>query len=299
MSTYNGQCYLAEQLNSISAQTHQNWELWVSDDGSDDDTSNILEEYQTRYGKNRVFIYSGPQKGVSANFLSLVCNTKAVGEYFAFSDQDDIWAPNKLQHAIECLKTIPNKIPALYCARTKLINQVGAVIGSSPLFKKEPIFLNALVQNVAGGNTMLFNKATLNLLRAAGENVNVVIYDWWVYLLVTGAGGEVFYDAFQTLYYRQHQNNLIGSNDSWRDRYKRVFMLFKGRFKQYNAINIQALLSIQHLLTKDNKMVLNKFIAAREKALFSRLKTIYNAGIYKQTFLGNIGLITAALFNKI
>ena len=184
MSTYNGQAYLSGQLDSIGTQTYKNWELWVSDDGSIDNTLQILKDYQNRMGDNRFFIYAGPRKGFSANFLSLVCKKNSDADYYAYSDQDDIWAPDKLQQAINWLNTISKEIPALYCARTKLVNKHGKAIGSSPLFKKNPGFLNALVQNVAGGNTMVFNRAALNLLRTAGDKINVVAYDWWTYLLV-------------------------------------------------------------------------------------------------------------------
>ena len=299
MSTYNGQAYLSGQLDSIGTQTYKNWELWVSDDGSIDNTLQILKDYQNRMGEHRFFIYSGPRKGFSANFLSLICTKNSDADYYAYSDQDDIWAPDKLQQAINWLKTISKEIPALYCARTKLVNKHGKGIGSSPLFKKNPSFLNALVQNVAGGNTMVFNRAALNLLRTAGDKINVVAYDWWTYLLVAGAGGVILYDPLPSLYYRQHENNLIGSNVGWRARYRRISMLFKGSFKRWNDININALLSVQHLLAEDNRSVLNQYIEARESGLFFRLRAIQQLGIYRQTFLGNIGLITAALFNKI
>jgi glycosyltransferase involved in cell wall biosynthesis len=302
MGTYNGERYLAEQLNSICSQTHKNWTLSVSDDGSNDNTRNILQDYQHRLGENMLFIKSGPCKGFSANFLSLVCQNNInniEGYYFAFSDQDDIWQPKKLQQAVKWLNTIPEEVPALYCARTRLINQDGTFIGRSPLFKKNPGFLNALIQSVGGGNTMVFNKTALNLLREAGENINIVAHDWWAYMVVSGAGGVVFYDPESTLLYRQHDKNLIGSNIGWRARLNRVLMLFNGRFKQWNEINFQALLSIKHLLTEENKAILMKIIAARNTGPISRMMTIQQLGLYRQTLLGNIGLKTAALFNKI
>ena len=299
MGTHNGERYLAEQLDSICSQTHQNWALCISDDGSNDNTRKILQDYQHRFGEAMFSIQSGPCKGFSANFLSLVCKNNREGSYFAFSDQDDIWEPNKLQKAVNWLNTIPEDVPALYCARTKLINQTGKLIGHSPLFKNPPLFLNALIQSVGGGNTMVFNKVALNLLREAGENINIVAHDWWTYMVVSGAGGIVFYDPQPTLLYRQHDNNLIGSNIGWRARFNRIFMLLNGHFKQWNEINFQALLSIKHLLTEENKVVLMKIIAARNAGPISRMMTIKQLGIYRQTLLGNIGLTTAALFNKI
>jgi len=212
MGTYNGQRYLEEQLDSICAQTHKNWELWISDDGSSDNTGQILKDYQTRLGEHVLRIFSGPRKGFSANFLSLVCNENLAGTYFAYSDQDDIWQPSKLQKAVSWLNTVSDETPALYCGRTKLVNEHGEAIGFSPLFKKRTGFLNALIQNIGGGNTMAFNFSALNLLREAGEAINIVAHDWWTYMVVSGAGGVVFYDPNPTLDYRQQARRATRSH---------------------------------------------------------------------------------------
>ena len=299
MGTYNGQRYLKEQLDSICAQTHTNWELWVSDDGSSDNTHQILTDYQTRLGKKVLRIVAGPRKGFFANFLSLVCHENLVGTYFAYSDQDDIWLPTKLQTAVNWLNTVPEDTPALYCGRTKLVNEHGHVIGCSPLFKKRPGFLNALIQNIGGGNTMVFNKSALNLLREAGDTITIVAHDWWTYMLVSGAGGVVFYDPNPALDYRQHGNNQIGGNVGWSARLDRLLLLFKGQLKTWNDLNFHALLSIKHRLTEDNKQVLMDIMAARQCGVISKVIKLQRLGIYRQTLAGNIGLIAAAVFNKI
>ena len=298
MGTYNGQRYLAEQLDSICAQTYKNWELWISDDGSSDNTCQILHDYQNRF-PDRIFIHEGPHKGFAANFLSLACKKNLAGAYFAYSDQDDIWQPNKLEHAIEWLSTVPEDKPALYCARTKIVNHHGDDIGYSPLFKKKPGFLNAMIQNIGGGNTMVFNNEALKLLQEAGDKITIVAHDWWTYMLVAGAGGVVFYDPLPLLDYRQHDNSLIGVNTGWFARVSRLSMLFQGRFKTWNDLNFHALSTIKHRLTEDNQRVLMDVIAARNKTLFSRMSELKRTGIYRQTLLGNIGLVAAAFFNKI
>ncbi len=299
MGTYNGQRYLVEQLDSICGQTHNNWEIWISDDGSSDNTIQILKDYQTRLGEDVLHILAGPRKGFSANFLSLVCNKNLVGTYFAYSDQDDIWHPTKLQQAVAWLNTVPKGTPALYCGRTTLVNEKGNVIGHSPLFEKKPVFLNALMQNIGGGNTMVFNNDTLNLLQEAGEGINIASHDWWTYLVVAGAGGSVFYNPNPTLNYRQHGNNLIGGNIGWSARFDRAIQMFKGRFKTWNDLNFHALLSIKHRLTEKNTQVLMEIIDARDRSLISRLIKLKRLGIHRQTFSGNLGLIAAALLKKI
>ena len=87
--------------------------------------------------------------------------------------------------------------------------------GLSPLFTRPPAFQNALVQSLGGGNTMVFNRAAKKILQEAAA-IDVVLHDWWVYQLVSAAGGMVHYDPRPMLKYRQHSDNLIGSNLGWR-----------------------------------------------------------------------------------
>ncbi len=199
LCTYNGQRYLSDQLDSVAAQTYPNWVVRVSDDGSQDDTLSILTEYRSKWPNGRLSIAQGPAKGFVANFLSLTCNADIQADYYAFCDQDDVWEADKLQRAVDWLQGVPEGVPALYCSRTQLVDADNNSIGFSPLFSKPPSFANALTQNVASGNTMVFNHAACALLREGGKDVEVVAHDWWLYLLVSGVGGKVFYDTYPSL----------------------------------------------------------------------------------------------------
>nr|WP_024309955.1 glycosyltransferase family 2 protein [Pseudomonas sp. P818] len=299
LCTYHGQHYLAEQLDSFAAQSHDNWEVWASDDGSEDDTHSILEAYKDRWGAGRLSIYSGPAEGFAANFLSLTCNASIDADFYAYSDQDDVWEVDKLTRALRWLESVPAEVPALYCSRTRLVDANNNEVGVSPLFAKAPSFANALMQNIGGGNTMVFNNAARNLLREAGENKSVITHDWWAYMVVTGCGGHVFYDSKPTLRYRQHGDNLVGMNSNWAARLKRIRMLFQGRFKHWNDCNISALRTLEHRLTPENREILQRFADARGMSLIPRLIHLKRSGIYRQTLLGNIGLIAAAILGKI
>lgn len=299
LCTYHGQHYLAEQLDSFAAQSYKDWAVWASDDGSEDNTRSILEGYKSRWGEGRLTVHSGPVVGFAANFLSLTCNASINAEFYAYSDQDDIWEVDKLARAVKWLEGVPADTPALYCSRTLLVDADNNEIGMSPLFTKAPSFANALMQNIGGGNTMVFNKATCELLREAGENKSVVTHDWWTYMVVAGCGGRVFYDSKPTLRYRQHGGNLVGTNASWTARLRRVRMLFQGRAKLWNDGNIAALLTIEHRLTAENVEILQRFAEARNMRLIPRLIHLKRSGIYRQTLLDNIGLVAAAIFGKI
>lgn len=299
MCTYNGETLLSSQLKSFESQSHPNWSLHVSDDGSTDHTLALLQQHLSTWKRNSWRIVSGPREGFARNFLSLTCRQDIDADYFAWSDQDDIWSPEKLEIAIKWLKNIPDDVPALYCGRTQIVCEQGISRGLSPMFPFPPHFRNALVQSIAGGNTMLFNRAARALLIEAGEHLTIPSHDWWCYQLVTSAGGIVHYDPQPMLLYRQHGNNIIGSNFDWRARTSRLFLLFQGQFYKWNDQNIYALESMSHRMSSDSCRTFTLFKKARNQILPARLITMARAGLYRQTFFGNLGLLLATLLKKI
>ena len=298
LTTYNGARFLAQQLDSIARQSHAEWTLYISDDGSSDGTLQIIESYQQLLGAGRVLLFQGPRRGFAQNFLSLVRNPVVTGDYFAFCDQDDCWFPDKLSRSLERFP-LSEGAPAFYCSRTRLTDETGRVIGHSPLFDRTPSFRNALVQSLAGANTMLLNAAARELLARIPADAQVVSHDWLCYLLVSGCGGHIHYDPQPTLDYRQHGGNLIGSNSGVRDRLVRVRKMFGGTFREWNRQNLLALQYCAGLFDKHNRTVLAQFEAARESSLFPRLYLLWRAGVYRQTGFGNIGLIVAASIRRI
>lgn len=299
LCTYHGQLYLRQQLDSFALQQHCNWEVWASDDGSKDDTHAILESYRAKWGAGKLTIHSGPSEGFVANFLSLACKASIKADYYAFSDQDDVWELDKLTRAVAWLETVPAEIPAIYCSRTRLVDADEREIGLSPLFKSPPSFAHALMQNIGGGNTMVFNNAARSLLQMAGDDVQVITHDWWAYLAVIGCGGMVHYDPVPTLRYRQHRNNLVGSNIDMAARIARIKLLWNGRFEALNSQHIDALKRIESRLTPESKATLKLFCEARNSSLIPRIIGMLRAGVHRQTLLGNLGIWVATIFKKI
>jgi glycosyltransferase involved in cell wall biosynthesis len=298
LGTRDGQRFLSEQLLSYLAQNHSDWSLHVSDDGSSDATHDLIANFADS-SRHEVRLREGPRRGFSQNFLSLAQDRNMKANFFAFSDQDDIWYPDKLERALNFLRKVPQEEPAMYCCRTELVDEQAESVGFSPLFVRPPTFRNALVQSIGGGNTMVFNAAAKRLLEASPQ-VEIVSHDWWVYLAVSAAGGTVFYDRNPSLQYRQHDNNLVGSNADLRSKFFRLRRLLSGRMAAWTTINVSALRAIRSHFHPANLETFDAFIAAHNARWFlARLFFLYKSGVYRQTPLDQILLYLAAAFGKL
>lgn len=300
MCTFQGEKHLADQLESIRKQTYKNWRLFVSDDGSTDTTLEILRNFQASLVPGQMEIFNGPRRGFADNFMSLLLNPKIEGSYFAFSDQDDYWLENKLSEAVLKLKALPHRgsRPAMYASSRVQVNEDLKPIGIAGKRRLVPSFNNALVQNIAGGNTILLNKSLRDILLKIGA-VEVVAHDWWTYLVCTGVGGDFCYDNEAYLLYRQHSNNVIGSGCSWGTRRKRLDNIFNGRYRQRIDINLKALELAKWTLAEDNVGKMERFLSLRDKPAPIRIIALLQSGIHRQSWFGNLGLLFASLLNKI
>ena len=298
LCSYNGGRYLSPQLDSIATQVAGDIRLYVSDDGSSDNTLELVDNWRAANPALEVQLGPGPGRGHTANFLSLLCDAGIEADYFAFSDQDDIWDSDKLARALSALDTLDNERPALYCARTRSISAGGEPLGLSPLFSRPPGFANALIQNIAGGNTMVMNRPARQLLLQAGV-VDVVTHDWWTYLLIAGAGGEVIYDAEPCLSYRQHDDNAIGANVGVLKRLRRYSGFLGGKNRDWNRRHIAALDHCADLLSPENARILASFKELHRGGLAARLRALREGGFYAQSASANLGLRCATLLKKI
>lgn len=299
MGTKDGAAFIDEQLRSLLAQSHPLVDVWISDDGSTDGTTAIIEAWQSRWPKGRMTLVDGPRQGFAANFRSMILDRRIDADGYAFCDQDDIWEPDRLESAISWMQARDAKTPLMFCSRTATMTETGSLVGHSPLFARPPSFRNALVQSIAGGNTILLNAAARDLLARACARTGFVSHDWWAYLIVTAAGGIVRYDPRPLVRYRQHAANLVGANVSWRARASRLGRLFKGEFAGWTDLNIDGLAVNRDLLTEDAAACLDLFTRGREGGLFRRLAGLHKSGVYRQTVSGTLGLYLAFILGRI
>ena len=298
LAVYNGQSHLQAQLDSIVAQSHTDWRVLASDDGSCDDSRAILHRFAD--AGHPLVLVDGPQQGPAANFLHLLRCAAALGlgrHPIAFCDQDDVWAQDRLRTGLSALSHQQADSPALFCSRSVITDAALVPKHLSPLWSHPPAFTNALIQNIAAGHTLLLNPAASGLVCAAAyEAGRIVMHDWWIYQLVTGAGGMVLHDKAALVFYRQHGHNLIGANNTTRARLTRLGQLSRGDVRCWNDINIAALRRSAHRLHPANRIVLEGFCDLRRRSLPARLWALRRLGIHRQTRAGTVMMWFAALW---
>jgi glycosyltransferase involved in cell wall biosynthesis len=299
MALFNGADTLPEQLESIAKQSHPDWSLIVSDDGSTDDWFDLMQAFAAEHS-GKTWIAYGPGKGSACNFLELIRLAGPLVPYAALCDQDDVWLPPKISRALYKLRDIPPQTPALFVSPTFICDAELTPMRRSKKFARPPEFANALVQSIGGGNTMVLNRAALDLVQETARHAkDVPAHDWWIYQIVSGAGGIVCYDHMPLVLYRQHGRNQVGANDTVWASLRRLMKLLQGRYRQWNAANATALDACNHWLTPKARDTLQQFQLAREARLPGRLLAMKKAGVFRQTTRGQIALWCAVLLKRL
>lgn len=212
MSTYNGEKYLKEQLDSIFAQKNVDVKLVVRDDASSDRTVDILKEYQ-KIHENMIIINDRKNLGACCSFLYLI-RTYTQGKYFALADQDDIWDEDKLVTAVKVIETVEKKksnIPLLYYSNLRVVNEkneFGRMSHTIPHVSKNRYA--ALIENLATGCTVVYNQDLANFAKRA-QPEQYSMHDVWLYR-VAKIFGEAIYDFEPHINYRQHAENVVGTS---------------------------------------------------------------------------------------
>lgn len=227
MSTYNGEKYLNEQIDSILSQSG-NFELslLVRDDGSTDETINILNKYQN-LGKLKW--YSGKNLGPGKSFIDLLYKTHGY-DYYAFSDQDDVWMPGKIARAIDILQKF--ECAALYFCNAEYVDQDLYPLGGNTYKKYVPTDLYSAVLNPGYlGCTMVFNSQLVSVIQEHEFPHDLYIHDAFIARVCVAVGGKIKYDPEVYIKYRQHGNNVIGSTVGKADAIKRRIGMIKEKPK--------------------------------------------------------------------
>jgi len=282
LSTYNGEKYLKEQLDSLLNLNYNNISILIRDDGSVDNTINILKEYSNLYSK--ISYYQGNNIGVVNSFFDLIKHADISADYFAFSDQDDIWKKDKISRAIDILEQQEQGKALLYCGRTILVDSnLKPIVSNIKRQDVRPSFGNALIENICIGCTSVVNKLLLQLVMGHIPEYTVM-HDWWFYLTAS-CYGKVYFDNDSFILYRQHNNNVLGSRATY-------FEEFKVRLRNYKRNRGKISRQIAEFnrlynLDEGSKKLINYVIHAKKNQWY-RLKIFFSNIIYRQRKVDNI-----------
>ncbi|MCU0733227.1 MAG: glycosyltransferase, partial [Hyphomonas sp.] len=204
LSTYNGERWLDEQIDSLAAQSIVPSRLLLRDDGSTDQTVDVVKRRRAPFP---IDLIEGPNIGVRASFMELLILADA--EVVFLCDQDDVWDADKIERGLCALAQAPSGEAAMYCSRLRIVDADLAPRTLSPAWPRPPGFGNALVENIASGCTIALNRAAAKRVRPPARIDDMIMHDWWIYLVST-AFGRVIYDPEPRISYRIHGSNSVG-----------------------------------------------------------------------------------------
>lgn len=214
LSTYNGESFIIEQLDSIFQQTYQNFTLFIRDDASSDHTLERMTEYfdlHPDYQEKIVFL-SNPEHqnlGYIKSFWQLLSKC-GNADYYAFCDQDDVWLPTKLAQAVSFLEQEQRQIPLLYFANYDYCDADLHFLHHAPEVKLPITFRDVLFYTPAFGFSILINHSLRMLALKTSDAANLP-HDGWVQKLAA-AFGKILYNPECSAYYRRHGNAVTASN---------------------------------------------------------------------------------------
>ena len=276
MSTYNGEKYISEQIESLQKQTYKEWSLYIRDDGSGDDTIRIIEDFKKKDLRINL-IKDDKNLKPAKSFFTLM--NKIEADYYFFCDQDDYWLKNKLQIMLHKISRLDNTIPQVVYCNLKCVDQnlkfrkygfddlIGKISGDG-----------RFIGNDMPGCVMLFNKKTRDLVKEYKPNYdNVTMHDWWV-ALVAHVFGQIHFIDERLIYYRQHVDNTLGAGKSGnvimklfqKDLLDKQRRLVKESFKQ----DMEFRQAFKPILPQEKKIMLDNMMRCYDKSIIYRLKFI-------------------------
>lgn len=216
MAVYNGEPYLAEQIDSIIAQSYTDWELLISDDSSSDKSLQIIQEYCAQDPRIRLVLEDEHFGSAKSHFLALFKIANA--PYVMTSDQDDMWDSDKIEITLAAMTKTEDRDksrPLLVCTDLRVVDSDlnvihGSMLEYSNMDADKVSFGYFLASCLVTGCTMMINDPLLNLMQKDCDEKNIIMHDWWA-SLVASAFGEVVYIKKQTISYRQHSDNSVGA----------------------------------------------------------------------------------------
>lgn len=302
MCTYNGEKYISEQLESIKENTMKDWELYIIDDQSTDNTLQIVKTFKNRYS-NKVHIeINEERRGSVQNFLKAIWKVgrqMTDNDFLMLCDQDDVWNTDKIRKTLdgmyELIYNYGNSIPLLVCTDVTVVDAKMNIINES--FRKmnhygikKLDFSHLMMENKVQGCTTMMNKCMALMVHRLPTKATM--HDGWLALIAAGFGRIKYIDR-PTMRYRQHDNNVQGSIEFKEDVKKKFFNL--GRQRQIvmdTTSQIKEFLEIYEDEISDSiKEMAKAFATLPQQNFIQKRYNIIKYHMWKSGILRNIGLI--------
>ena len=284
MSTYNGERFLAEQIESIRQQTHTDWQLLIRDDGSKDRTREIIQDFCQKDNRIRfVNPDSVENVGVIKSFFHLL--KYQTSDFYLFSDQDDVWLPEKIELQLKEAGKYDNTLPLLVYMDLKVVDQELNIVHESMIQTQSDHanteLLQELTENTVTGGVSMINQALADLWTGQ-EEYDLLMHDWYLALLATALGKLIYIDQPGELY-RQHASNVLGAR-TLRKRVKnwvRPHILFAKYWKLIKDSQAQASNLLDLPLSDENRELVENFVTIMDVPFRERWRRLRKYGYRK------------------
>lgn len=292
LSTYNGESYIKEQIESILSQEEVELSLLIRDDGSKDKTIEIIGNLAEK-NKNITF-YKGENIGPARSFMDLIIKSGEF-DYYAFADQDDVWMPRKLISAIHQLEEKEDK-PSLYMSALEIVDENLNPIGIKTV-EGNFSFEGQMIKNFATGCTQVFNKKLKDVIKSY-RPIYLIMHDSWITRVCYAIGGNVVIDKQTYIKYRQHQNNVVGYKDQGLPKLKRqIKIAFKDNIKMRVNIAQELKNGYEKMVTQEAKEIIDYLIAYPNNKKAKRW-LLHNKKFRTNDIKINLKMKIAILLNK-
>ncbi|MGB4661626.1 MAG: glycosyltransferase family 2 protein [Mobilitalea sp.] len=302
MATYNGEKYVGEQIDSILASSYQDFELYIYDDGSKDNTMTILLKYEREFPGKIHVKQNESNQGVAINFLHAI--TLTTTEYIMLCDQDDVWKPKKIELTLKKMKNIElqrnRNYPLAVFTDAVVVDKDLKVINKSFFYSAHlnPMKIDLahlLMENKLIGCTVMVNAALRKILQSNHLPKHARFHDWWIALIASSIG-KVGYVNEGTLLYRQHGGNVVGDTGFLAYLKNRITSL-KMQKSALRSLYYQAeefLAEYGDMLTEENRNIVYQFAKLQHCNFLRRRILILRYGYLKTGFIRNVGLMFLA-----
>lgn len=292
LSTYNGEKYIKEQIESILNQKEVEVSLLIRDDGSSDKTIEIIGKLADK--NNNIIYYKDENLGPARSFMDLLYKSGEY-DYYAFADQDDIWRKQKLISAINMLKEKENE-PSLYMSALEVVDENLNLIETKKVNGKLS-FEGEMIRNFATGCTMVLNKKLCDIIKQYNPSY-LIMHDSWITRVCYAVGGNVIIDDNSYIKYRQHTGNVLGYKDEGFQKIKRQFKIaFKNNISMRVNIAKELKNGYYKMLTNEAKEVVDNLINYQEDKKAKKW-LLHNKKFRTNNLKINTKMIIAILLNK-